>query len=131
MLAQLLIHIVTQLLPVVSDFFTNTLRMERNKLEEAKRVEELIQREADAKAKLVQLKEQVDEIVRQEKVCVCYKMPLHHVLSIFLSTCIEACSLSLHFSRLVLKSSHIICWDQCISHLLLKLDTLLCAEKKH
>lgn len=43
------------------------LRMERNKLEEARRVEELLKREADAKAKLAQLKEQVEEIVRLEK----------------------------------------------------------------
>uniref|UniRef100_A0A1E1X3W9 Small ribosomal subunit protein mS26 n=1 Tax=Amblyomma aureolatum TaxID=187763 RepID=A0A1E1X3W9_9ACAR len=43
------------------------LRMERNKLEQEKRVEELLQREADAKLKLEQLKQHVDEIVRIEK----------------------------------------------------------------
>uniref|UniRef100_A0A023FNU2 Small ribosomal subunit protein mS26 n=1 Tax=Amblyomma cajennense TaxID=34607 RepID=A0A023FNU2_AMBCJ len=43
------------------------LRMERNKLEQEKRVEELLQREADAKLKIEQLKEHVEKIVRVEK----------------------------------------------------------------
>ncbi|KAH6939747.1 hypothetical protein HPB50_021376 [Hyalomma asiaticum] len=44
------------------------IRMERDKLEEARRVEELLQREANAKAKVAQLKAEVEEIVRLEKV---------------------------------------------------------------
>uniref|UniRef100_L7M4U0 Small ribosomal subunit protein mS26 n=1 Tax=Rhipicephalus pulchellus TaxID=72859 RepID=L7M4U0_RHIPC len=47
------------------------LRMERNKLEEARRVEELLKREAEAKVKLAQLKEQVEEqrvaVLRMER----------------------------------------------------------------
>lgn len=43
------------------------LREERNKQEAEKRVEALLQREAEAKVKLEELKHQVEEIVRREK----------------------------------------------------------------
>ncbi|CAN7996870.1 unnamed protein product [Ixodes hexagonus] len=43
------------------------LREERNKLEAEKKVEDLLQREVEAKAKLVELKEHIEQIVREEK----------------------------------------------------------------
>ncbi|XP_002404746.3 probable 28S ribosomal protein S26, mitochondrial isoform X2 [Ixodes scapularis] len=43
------------------------MREERNKQEAEKMVEDLLQREVEAKAKLVELKEHIEQIVREEK----------------------------------------------------------------